>query len=618
MALLERKNSILLFFLLILYFLPILVHGGNFDSLVNVIHNSQITIEKKISITDNIRSLPPTEEIKILNLLLDKARREKKDHIYCKLYSLIANYYIEEENINKGSIYIDSASIFIDKVKSPLIIGDYYRTLGNFYNLKIDAENAHKYYYLAIDNYEKAGNKEKDVLSLFHNIAFSYIQRKEYDKLKILITHIQPISIKINDSSSYILFYRIMSYYYGGIYREDENVKTYLDSAIIYDKKAIDLFEAQKNKELYSNEIAYNYINLANNYLQKDSIDAEQIEELSNKALLLANKQDTAMLVNGLFIKSKALLRGNKKTEAKATFLDLIKLMDAWSISENLSMYSYVYGTLADISSSEGKYEEAFFYEQKKSEYKDKIYDKSKYEVISELQTKYETEKKEQQIAEHQRTIVWILAIGALVILISLLIISWQRLNKKNMKKQLKIVRLEKLDAENKMLQKEEALTRTNLEKYELLLDNYFKKQELSIELEELRGEYESLKKEHDERQKETIESIHLQQDEIVLNVRNLISSGLKSFPDDLNWYLYKLGRIEDNSVFLLKQKDLTDTDVQYCICFGIGMKTKHIMQCYSIATQTVRSIRSRVRTNLGLEKDDNLDVYLIDLLQHR
>lgn len=109
-------------------------------------------------------------------------------------------------------------------------------------------------------------------------------------------------------------------------------------------------------------------------------------------------------------------------------------------------------------------------------------------------------------------------------------------------------------------------------------------------------------------------ETIKRNQDELVEKVALLIKKHLVAYPEEKAKYLEKLHYIDRKTILRLKNKKISNLRIQYCICFGIGMKKEHISICYNIADQTIRKHKSTIKSELELEKKDNLDLYLFDL----
>lgn len=184
----------------------------------------------------------------------------------------------------------------------------------------------------------------------------------------------------------------------------------------------------------------------------------------------------------------------------------------------------------------------------------------------SDVQTKYETDKKESLIQQQRQILIFLSTLCVLAIVTISLIIRWKRTLLLLSHKQKKIVELQKAEARLQMQGLKETKT---------------------------------IKKERDE---------------LVDKVTTLVKENLLAYPEERDKYLERLQRIDKDSLFILKKRNISDLRIQYCICFGIGMKKEHVSLCYNITDHAIRKHKSNIKRDLGLEKDDNLDSYLFEL----
>ncbi|OJX56559.1 MULTISPECIES: hypothetical protein [unclassified Dysgonomonas] len=553
-----------IFFLL--FITPIELKADEYSSITDRLENSKISFDKKYNLLEEISGLELLKQQKVLSILLRDAKRQKKDYTLCELYSRIAHNDIFLGDISHAKLVLDSATIFLQKANDNNTIALYHYVSGDYYNMMLDETNAHKHYYEAIRYYEQSKKGYLRAIYILHNISFSYIQKKDLSNLEIARNRMANIVSKADKNLSIDVAYtRVQAFYYSILY-QNKLKECYLDSAIILDKKVIDLFKSDLKEELRPEEIAYNYLNLVVNSLKKEEVDYSQLGSLVDSAISLASPTDTVMQVNCLWVKGQIYKGQNRIKDAVDIMKGQLQLMNNWSVSKNLVMYADLYNNLAEVCMDLNEYKEAFLYQQEELKYRKQILDNEKYQIISDIQVKYETEKKENQI-KHQEQIIFFLSILCLLIAIgAFLAIKWKRVIKLVNLKQKTIVKLQKSEAKLQM-QNEEAR-----------------------------------------------ENIQEDQNILVRKVSSLVREKLLIYPDDQKKYLDKLETIDRDSIFILKNRNFNDLRIQYCICFGIGMKKEHISLCYNIVDQTIRKHRSTIKADLELEKDDDLNMYLIDL----
>lgn len=548
-----------------LFITQIELKADEYSSITDILEDSKISFDKKYDLLEDISGLELLKQQKVLSILLRDAKRKKKDYTLCELYSRIAHNDIFLGDISHAKLVLDSATIFLQKANDNNTIALYHYVSGDYYNMMLDEINAHKHYYEAIRYYEQSKKGHLRAVYILHNIAFSYIQKKDLPNLKIVRDRIANIVSKTDKNLSIDVAYtRVQAFYYSILY-QNKLKECYLDSAIILDKKVIDLFNSDIKKELRPEEITYNYVNLVVNSLKKNKVEYGELESLVDSAISLASPTDTAMQVNCLWLKGQIYKKQNRMREAGDILKEQLQLMNNWSVSENLVMYADLYNNLAEVCMDLNEYEEAFLYQKEELKYRNRILDKEKYQIISDLQTKYETEKKEDQIKQQEQIIFFLSILCVLIAMGAFFAIKWKRVVKLISVKQKKIVKLQKSEAK------------------------------LQI-------------------QNEDTKDIQENQNILVKKVSSLVREKLLIYPDNQKKYLDKLDTIDRDSIFILKNRNFNDLRIQYCICFGIGMKKEHISLCYNIVDQTIRKHRSTIKADLELEKDDDLNMYLIDL----
>ena len=163
------------------------------------------------------------------------------------------------------------------------------------------------------------------------------------------------------------------------------------DSAIICFEKALGI--AQESKNFMS--IYKSLSNLGS--LRLKTGDYEEALKYSNDALELASqiKAQPKMMISHLNLSSiYAKLQQFSKAEEEA--LTAIKI--AKEINDLETMYK-AQKVLSDLAEAKGDYRSAMTYFKNSWEIKDSLFQKEKIQKIEELQTKYETARKEREIA---------------------------------------------------------------------------------------------------------------------------------------------------------------------------------------------------------------------------
>lgn len=209
------------------------------------------------------------------------------------------------------------------------------------------------------------------------------------------------------------------------------------------------------------------------------------------------------MIINLTWIKGQIAYKKGDIEKAKQLFNKQLELMDHWAKNETLVLYADLYQMLSEISEKQKDYAKALNYERKKIDYLNRIHDTQKYEIIRELETKYEVKQKEQKIiqlselANYQKKIIYLyISILILFLIAFFFTVAWFRLKKKVHEKHLTLIQAEKNEAILQSKLKEKQIEKEKLEKFEVLLDNHFKNEqilEMDDELKKLNSEQQKL-----------------------------------------------------------------------------------------------------------------------------
>lgn len=532
-----------------------------------------------------------------------------------KLYTSLIN-----NKIDSVKFYLDSISLSYKEIKDPLLLGYYY--YGTYYNLKQNETEAHRYYYKAIEYLQKTKNQTLTMV-IYHNLAISYIQKKDIEHLEVIIDKMNLICSN-KDVSNQILNYRILSFYYECLHEKKRDQSTFLDSAIYYNKQVISLFEISENIPLRKEEIAYNYLHIVCNLLKKGEFDLDTLSHYLNRSDDLMAKDDTVMINNRLWVTAEILFYKNDYEKAKKAFMEQIIFMETAFPEKELSIYVDVCDRLIEIAQIQSDYKSAVYYQQKKMDCLSQIHDTQKYEIIRELETKYEVKQKEQAIIHLTESNVFRQKINNLYLFLLLIgimaflfVFRWFRQKKKTMLTQLELTRVEKDNAVLLIQLKEKELNETVSQKCIALVDNYFKDKQIAdmdLELQQLQLAYEQQKQENKKPEKigfATEDSIYKQ---IVQDVYGLIDNRMETEENCKNEYLDKLRRVTDRFFEALKENvpgELSYLNIKYYVCFYIGMKNEHIAHCLSVQTTTVRVYKCRLKTRLRRGKDMDINILL-------
>ena len=289
--------------------------------------------------------------------------------------------------------------------------------LGAIESVKGNYAGALQYYFEGLKIWEAQNNKRGIMLNK-NNIGEVYGNLKNFDKQYQYLTEALTIAIENDFKDGIALIKQNLSIYYS--YKND--FKTAFNSQV----EAVHLFEQQnKMSEAalgYSNAGAYcffmNNLDSALFYYEKAKVIGEQLKDIRVLSMSYANI-------------AEAYENQNKISEAIEGYNKSIKYASENKYKEQLL---FCYAQLAGIYQKKGEFPLAIQYIKKQQGVKDSILNIASSKQINELQTKYETAKKEHTIQQQQFELVkknyWIGGIAGLLLLGGLLGFSFYRSSK--------------------------------------------------------------------------------------------------------------------------------------------------------------------------------------------
>ena len=176
----------------------------------------------------------------------------------------------------------------------------------------------------------------------------------------------------------------------GNIFGEKLNPSQNTDSVLFYYKKSLELFTQIGHQR----GIAVIYNNIAGIYLEQE--EADKAIEYYQKAFQIRNKlgdqNGQAIILNNL---------GNCYKQKKIYSIAIQYLNKSLNISQKISRTDMIidnYENLSNCYSDKGDYKQALHYKNLYITFKDSLFNDNNSRIITEMQTKYETEKKEKEI----------------------------------------------------------------------------------------------------------------------------------------------------------------------------------------------------------------------------
>jgi len=281
----------------------------------------------------------------------------------------------------------------------------------------------------------------------------------------------------------------------------------------------------------------------------------------------------------------------------------------------NPNLLSYVYDKLSDFYAGNLDYAKAFEYQKKHEAIKDSLFTAEKERMLAEVETKFQSEKKDRDIAllqerakvERNRNILLIVLLVVFLIVIFLLFFMF-RYKSTAFKRQQKLLEQEKIIhiQENELTNKEKQLLEEQLESknrelaskaLEMLRYN----DAISSIIEKLENLNHSLK-ENPEVTKPIKDIIRELENH---NKQNIWSEFDKIFKNIHSDFYDKLLKI---------CPDLSATEIKTAALLKLNLTTKEIAAITFKSEGGIKTTRYRLRKKLGLSSDDKLVPFLMQI----
>jgi two-component system, NarL family, sensor kinase len=298
------------------------------------------------------------------NAMRDKAEYDNSLKPYAKAVNLGEEILKEypEDKVNKRILAIS------------------YNSIGGINYFKGNYDKALSAYFKALPLFESIGEKPK-IASCYNNMGLIQEAKKDYDKAYQFYSKALAIHKEAGNK-------RGMASCYNNIGSILSTKKNY-DSALTYYFMAVNLNKEINNK----NWLAFNYENLGNIYEKKNEFDKalafysqaldirKEINEIRGIAISYGS-------IGNIFFKK------GKYNIAKENLLTSLKTTKEINAKPEMIQ---AYLALAQCDSAMGNYKSALTYHQLYSQTKDSVFNEESSKQLTEMQTKYETEKTENE-----------------------------------------------------------------------------------------------------------------------------------------------------------------------------------------------------------------------------
>ena len=303
-----------------------------------------------------------------------------------KAYSLLANKLTNEGKYD-SALAVNLMNLGIKKPEKPTSdLVSIYSSIGLLYDYKGEYENAMSYFLEGLKLSEQLGDK-KHVSDFYNRIGIIYNYRGDYDKTLEYFDKSLKLRKELNDKPGQADMYNNM----GIIYRKKNDV----DKAIQYYSISLNIKKELGDKA----SIASSYNNLGTAYFYKGEYK-KSLEYYEHSLEIKTSENLTSDLASTYINIGETYTHLNDYKNGLSNINEGLRLA---RITGNRDDIMLAYEELSQTYAGMNRFSDAYEYRLLYGNLKDSIFSKESDERIVEMQTKYEVEKKEQEIALLQK-----------------------------------------------------------------------------------------------------------------------------------------------------------------------------------------------------------------------
>ena len=388
----SKKRYANIFIIIFFFSNCIYSQGRRLDSLINLSKNTKDTTLIKVlnEISWEYKNSNLDSSFFFAMKALHESKEIKNKKSISQSYNSLGSVYQAKSMIDSATFYHKKSLSLKLEIKDSIGIADSYNNLGIIFDEKGEYLEALKNYFEALKIYEKKSTKFDQVPAVLVNIGIVYKKQKKYDK----VLEYYDRALKIYEENNFKIGIVITTGNIGAVFLKSGNYK----KAIEYCTKAKKLYSSLG----YSRYVPYMDVNIAaaeynlkmyntsiNRYLEVIRLFTKQnnLYELSNAKIGISKPY----IAKNQFVKANHQLESaliiSKKNNFKEFEVDALK-------------------QLSVINFELKKYKQAYLYETKYRFKKDSLFEKDKVKDINEILVKYETSKKEKEIAEQKEQLL--------------------------------------------------------------------------------------------------------------------------------------------------------------------------------------------------------------------
>ncbi|MFL0684028.1 MAG: tetratricopeptide repeat protein [Algoriphagus aquaeductus] len=384
-------------------------------------------------------------------MAVEKAEEAGEPKILAQAYSDLGSGILQKGNLDESKVLYLSSLQIREQIQDSLGMAKSYNALGFIHQRKYETDSAIGYFLKALPIFQKE-KAELNAAAVLNNLGVIYQNLPDYQKAKQAYEEAIAIRERLEDFRSVIGSYNNL----GTVYKylgDFDQAETYFRKAIA---KSVELEDPMNQ--------AISYRIYAMFLLEKGDLD--NLEDIARKGLVVARQVNTQYEVAALETAlGSALNAKGKFREAKPLLIAAAKNFQEQGSEEDVL---FPYFELISVYASLGQADSSRFYSNLYQQTLRTKVEKESKEIVAELETKYQTELKDLQIAEQQLQIknqnlmiFGSLGLALILAVVGYLLYSQQKLKNRQLQQESELkAALAQLETQNKLQEQRMLISR--------------------------------------------------------------------------------------------------------------------------------------------------------------
>ncbi len=390
--------------------LAVLAQKENVDSLINVLNTKTLKAGEQIKLYNAISNGYLSREnaaktIEYAEKGLNIAKKEKDMAMSIRFYGCLGTAYVRKTKYDSATFNFNKGLDIAIKENNKDEEAGFYLSFGAMCSDQGKFNDALEYYIKALPILESTGNRQK-YMGILANIGGIYRVLSNPERAIHYLEQAKIIAEELDDDPGKMKVYHelacIFIFVDGGT-----------DQALEYEQKVVEISKRTGKKKF---EFASNQA-LATLYL-KNLKDFTMAEKYAKECLRLAEEFQSPMILLGAYSTLSNLYRDWERYRDCEYYAFKAWAIDSTNMNEAINMAFNIVVANTQL----GNKETAVNFLKKYDKLKNQFNDKSFHNSLTEIEVKYETEKKELRIAtleKEKQFYIWLSIAGAAILLLA-------------------------------------------------------------------------------------------------------------------------------------------------------------------------------------------------------